>query len=520
MSAASPRRNIRVQACTNCSRAKAKCVWPGIEGPAPETCQRFGLAIDHTKVLERKLDDIMSLLNRDREHSARNSQTSDSHPSPSINLHSTTTQHQSDGSYSPLNSTATPVELLQGILTIIPGYRVTLQEANVILQLYMSDMVPQFPFVPLSVCDAQELYKDKPLLLKTVIWTLMHLARGLAEDLGLTKRPDLSTSTSQSIVENAAHLRDDLGSRSFHTNAGRRAVLGLFYINSVLGSILGRASRLDFARYFDDCCGDLSNDNELPTDSLLVHLIKARKIALKVDDVFGERTDFQSGRPFGGFHAMVIANVQKELETFVKSLPTPLRSNYLLNEHCMAIRIRLFEPAIHANGTHGFKSPHLRSRIMWRCFTSTQELLHAFLSLSVDTYPTLTFISILHLALAIIKAAGLLSVVDHDWDLDTARANLDLADTLQILSDRFITSPRATGYGSTILSSRQRMVSAYAENYFGIRSWYLCKIGSTATPDAVPMMMDPAFLQDSGMTEGFDFWQHLSGLSYGNLPNV
>ncbi|KAK1623866.1 hypothetical protein BDP81DRAFT_331562 [Colletotrichum phormii] len=480
MSAASPRRNNRVQACTNCSRAKAKCVWPGTESPASDTCQR-PRSCSHTKVLERKLDDIMSLLNRDREHSAPNSQASDSHPSPSINLHLTTTQHQSDGSYSPLNSTATPVQLLQGILTIVPGYRVTLQEANRILQLYMSDMVPQFPFVPLPVRRA---YSESILR--------------LAEDLELTQRPDLLTFTSRSIVENAAHLRDDLSSRSHHTNGGRRAVLGLFYINSVLGSILGRTSRLEFARYFDDCCEKLSSDNELPTDSLLVHLV----------------------RPFGGFHAMVIANVQKELETFVESLPPPLRSNCTTCSHCMAIRIRLFEPAIHANGTHGFKSPHLRSRIMWRCFTSTQELLHAFLSLSVDTYPTLTFISILHLTLAIVKAAGLLSVVDHDWDLDTASANLDLADTLQVLSDRFITSPRANGYGSTILSSRQRMVSAYAENYLGIRSWYLSKIGSTAAPDAVPTMMDPAFLQDSGMTEGFDFWQHLLGLSYGNLPNV
>lgn len=147
--------------------------------------------------------------------------------------------------------------------------------------------------------------------------------------------------------------------------------------------------------------------------------------------------------------------------------------------------------------------------------------MNAFLSLNVETYPTLTFVSILRLALAIIKAAGLLSVEDHDWDLETARKNLDLAETLQILSDRCSTGPRVTSFSSTILSSRQRMVAAYAENYSGIRSWYLSKIGSTNTaPDDMPMMMDPAFLQDSGMAEGYDFWQHLSGLSYGNLPIV
>ncbi|KAK1481612.1 uncharacterized protein CCOS01_12522 [Colletotrichum costaricense] len=64
------------------------------------------------------------------------------------------------------------------------------------------------------------------------------------------------------------------------------------------------------------------------------------------------------------------------------------------------------------------------------------------------------------------------------------------------------------------------MVAAYAGNSSGIGSWYLSKIGSTDAADTLPMMMDPAFLLDSGMAEGYDFWQHLSGLFYGNLPNV
>lgn len=94
-----------------------------------------------------------------------------------------------------------------------------------------------------------------------------------------------------------------------------------------LGSLLGRSSRLDFARYFDDCCERLVDDKELPTDSLLVHLVKARKVALKVDDIFAEKNDTQDGKPFEGLHAMIIANVQKELESFVDSIPTHLRSN-------------------------------------------------------------------------------------------------------------------------------------------------------------------------------------------------
>ncbi|KAM6523284.1 hypothetical protein FSOLCH5_003903 [Fusarium solani] len=34
----------------------------------------------------------------------------------------------------------------------------------------MTEMLPQFPFVPLPSIDAYDLYKRKPLLLKTILW--------------------------------------------------------------------------------------------------------------------------------------------------------------------------------------------------------------------------------------------------------------------------------------------------------------------------------------------------------------
>ncbi|KAE9578290.1 hypothetical protein CGMCC3_g5695 [Colletotrichum fructicola] len=555
--------------CQRCSSNGLEC-----SRSEPQAKRKRGKAT-HAKVLERKLDDIMLLLNRERDLSAQNSQASDSQSSPLVCLAS-----HSQGEEDPNVSFYTPPTIIDPsteAITIIPGYQVTLQEAELIFQIYTSDFVPQFPFVPLPNDNAYDFYRSKPLLFKTVLWTcmppsrdlsvgferwfrqhvayrvvvlleknleilqallvyfawndilyyarssdtsLMQLARGLAEDLGLTKRPGIPVSPSGSIYEDAAFLREDIQVRNQHTNAGRRAVLGLFHMSSVLSGLLGRSSWLEFTRYFDDCCEKLANAQEYSTDLLLVQLIGARKVALRVDDTFREQSELANDQPFGGLHALAIATVEKELDSFMDSLPAPLRSNYLLREQSAAIRIRLFEPAIHVQGSTRPQIPHLRSRMMWQCLTSIQELLNAFLALPVETYASLTFISILHLALAIIKACGLLCMKDRDWDLETARASLSLADTLQILSERFDAATRIDAAGCASLVNRQPLLSSYAENYRAIRRWFLSKVGPTGATSTMPTMMDPVFAEGVGVPEGFEFWQQLSELTYGALPNT
>lgn len=55
------------------------------------------------------------------------------------------------------------------VVDISPGYRLSLDEADRALEQYKNDLVPQFPFVPLPGSNARDLYRDKPLLLKTIL---------------------------------------------------------------------------------------------------------------------------------------------------------------------------------------------------------------------------------------------------------------------------------------------------------------------------------------------------------------
>ncbi|KAJ3508484.1 hypothetical protein NM208_g15817 [Fusarium decemcellulare] len=401
------------RACINCSRAKAKCVWPSSDdGDEHQTCQRcFNNSLEcstlhpgvkrkrgkatHAKVIEQKLDNIMSLLSQ-RDPPACFTPTA----TPASNQ----LDHQSDP------SVPTQDQPRAEAISIVPGFQVSFSEADQALEEYMTDMVPQFPFVPLPGSTTYDLYKEKPLLLKTILWicrppgpapsaaferwfrehiahetvvlgnkslellqallvffawyksqsiaspnfsaslqpwvmltsaprsdvdlyarskdtSLVQLALGLIGDLGLTRLPGIPGPTSGSIVEDAAHLRNDVQARAQHASGDRRTVLGVYYITSILYSLLARPSRLEYMPYFDHCCTQLLKDDEYPTDTLLVYLIRIRQIALKVNDTFCGGSDSTIDRPFRSIHALAMATVQKELDTFMDRLPDDLKWN-------------------------------------------------------------------------------------------------------------------------------------------------------------------------------------------------
>lgn len=154
---------------------------------------------------------------------------------------------------------------------------------------------------------------------------------------------------------------------------------------------------------------------------------------------------------------------------------------------------------------------------MWDCLESTQALCDAFRSVPVESYPSLTAVSILHLALAIIKALRLLCVKDHGWDLDTVRTIYNLPEVLRQLSKLFdaancLGSPRC----AIVLHGRP-IFAEYAEAYRGIERWYLSKLNPQAGP-ANPAIMHDVIAPGEGQFEGFDFWNQLSDFAYGLVP--
>lgn len=102
---------------------------------------------------------------------------------------------------------------------------------------------------------------------------------------------------------------------------------------------------------------------------------------------------------------------------------------------------------------------------MWDCLESTKALCDVFCLALVESYPSLTCVSILHLALAVIKALRLLGVEDCAWDLGTARTAYNLPGTLRQLIKSFEAASSLGSPRCSILLHGRPIFSQHAESY-------------------------------------------------------
>lgn len=117
----------------------------------------------HARVLERKLDDIMTLLTREREQEAtiRSPQILErltfSNESPAGTSMQSSCQNQPSV---PPSLQSTGIVPSESSISIVPGFDVSFLEADQVLQEYMNTMLPEFPFVPLSFKSSSEMLRS------------------------------------------------------------------------------------------------------------------------------------------------------------------------------------------------------------------------------------------------------------------------------------------------------------------------------------------------------------------------
>lgn len=219
---------------------------------------------------------------------------------------------------------------------------------------------------------------------------------------------------------------------------------------------------------------------------------------MKVNDSFWPTTGITSNGSFGGIYSLAVASIKNELDNFMNQLPANLKENRMLTPpwptgggdtanvfvkiccgHTVPQSVFVFlnpsNTAIGANvRTDAFKMPNTIA-----CKAHSQSTMHSAW-FRYEFYPSLTFISILHIALAIIKAFRLLCLEDQAWDLNVARTMYNLPGILQHLSKLFEDASSRGSSRSRIILHGRPIFSKYAEAYRGIERWYLTKLSGRA----------------------------------------
>lgn len=101
---------------------------------------------------------------------------------------------------------------------------------------------------------------------------------------------------------------------------------------------------------------------------------------------------------------------------------------------------------------------------MWDYLQGAHTLLVSYLTIPLETFPSLAFISMPNLALGITKGGAFLCLGDHDWDEDFGRRNFDLTHILQRLSELFGEATRLGHPRCGIMLDNLPVFSRYARN--------------------------------------------------------
>ncbi|KAH8681865.1 hypothetical protein BX600DRAFT_429775 [Xylariales sp. PMI_506] len=274
---------------------------------------------------------------------------------------------------------------------------IPLQSDEVLLSIFVTKLTPHFPFVVLRPgISAMELAATRPLLFSTIkmvasvrnlksmmaqkyaimkevsermlLWSertlemlqtillmlgyyhyhcMMHaqmsnlaaLASSLTADLGISKIPELQERT-RVLVLNPEVPKP-------RTNDERRALCGMWYMNSVVSMAFQKTEPVRYTAYIERCARELETEKEYETDILLGQLVRVQHLTDQISQLqVKDRSDEElPGIPRAPMSAYLSA-LQSELDKFKAQIPRHLRNNSLLMNHYHAAQLRLWEPPI------------------------------------------------------------------------------------------------------------------------------------------------------------------------------
>ncbi|KAI0020791.1 hypothetical protein F4780DRAFT_779236 [Xylariomycetidae sp. FL0641] len=167
---------------------------------------------------------------------------------------------------------------------------------------------------------------------------LTALANSLAADLGINRPPELQERTRLLVLNPEAPRA--------RTNEERRALCGVWYINSIVSLAFQRMDPIKYTPYVDQCLRDLDSAREHETDVFLVHLVRIQHLSERIAQLHNkDHFDDDLGIARAPMNAYFSA-FQTELDKYRAALPRQLRSNKLIICHLNTATLRLWEPPV------------------------------------------------------------------------------------------------------------------------------------------------------------------------------
>ncbi|KAH8660104.1 hypothetical protein BX600DRAFT_467243 [Xylariales sp. PMI_506] len=583
----------RSRACDNCARSKTKCIWT--EDELCQRCTKLQLSCTSTPPgprkprgkstrvtnLEQKVNDLMNMLStappqQQASPASVSTPASDQQPQqpqqqPALDQPPSfvVAWSQDIPHPPPSHFSQSSVSDKHEYIEFVAGFRVSFAEADRILHEYLTDLLPTFPFVPITHCSARDLYDEKPLLLKTIIYScrpqppsvqsaidrwyreyfayhivvlnerrlellqsilvfvawrdvhffahandtsIVQLALGMLGDLGLNRPPETQRVLPKSILDDATIAIRGVTLQTARTLADRRTLLGLFYVTTETGTHVRRSHPMPYSNYMEKCCEALLEAQDQPTDILLVSVIRMQRVLLQANSMFPEKGPSEPRTPLAGTDALAMVTIRQRVEDIMAQVPDYLRTSYLLRSHYHSVLARIHEPVIYMlpspAPTHQILT---RTQALWDCLLAIKSVYELLASVPAELQSALSFVLFSHLSFANVTLSRLALTKDQDWDPVAALKNADMMRVMQCLGDQFEMADRLGGLRYKTSTDGKGFFRRLADKTNWVKGWYHKRLpqlaGETPSPFPVSDVVMTGSTPIYNPAEDAQFWQ-------------
>ncbi|XDG08922.1 hypothetical protein ABKA04_008537 [Annulohypoxylon sp. FPYF3050] len=166
---------------------------------------------------------------------------------------------------------------------------------------------------------------------------LIGLANSLAADMGINRNPEWQ--------ERTRLLQANPEAPPARTNEERRALLGVWYMTSIISLAFQRIDPPRYTPYIDQCSKELEASQEYESDVLLIHLVRIQNLSERISQLHAKDNTANEINAIARAPASAYSNMfHAELEKFTDSLPPSIATNQLIICHINTAKLRLWEP--------------------------------------------------------------------------------------------------------------------------------------------------------------------------------
>ncbi|CAI6340769.1 unnamed protein product [Periconia digitata] len=302
------------------------------------------------------------------------------------------------------------------------------------------------------------------------IFSLQQVAVGLALDIGL------HTKTRRTFMNGMSGRTPPKAYSEQEQRERQRTFLGCYYMSSMIAGGLQKPNLLRYTDYMGECCKDLRQAREIPSDVIIGRLVTLRRLDDQIHDAFysEDAVDLSLSDPRINMNYKFL---QAQLEDFgSEDCLDELQRMIDLTSTFTSVQLHSISLRQASTPTNMIAGNTLQLNALLATLEACKRHTDILLSISASEYHLLSFSEWMRLPVVMITGARLCIPSDHlsaiNWDIKAAHERLRLDSFLEFLCARMQAISVSVYDFWSILNMIMRE----------LKTWYLKRINPGSQP--------------------------------------